>query len=267
MKTVILALASCLAVARTASAARRLRGSGGGDPCAAAGATATRSYQLTAATLPRFGGAEMNCEYNNNFDWSRSSPGLLDVDGATCNFECTSCTIDADGPDGVALISTNDARPWAAGGAFLARVGDAGGDGTAPVTLTCEARATSLAFRRPHRRQLHHQGLMECREGEYIATGVWPSPPVRCYTEPCADGYDGRTDGLCWENCPEGWTNAGFLCTDWNVGSPTHLKTIARKSYSRGAGRRPSYGTIHHEFTRVVNLVSCRGERVVGPCV
>ena len=59
-----------------------------------------------------------------------------------------------------------------------------------------------------------------------------------CYT-PCNDGDTG-VGPVCWGNCPEGFTDAGALCTDWRLGSSTHLVTVAKASYGRGAGVIPA---------------------------
>ena len=55
-----------------------------------------------------------------------------------------------------------------------------------------------------------------------------------CYV-PCKEGYVG-VGPVCWKGCLDGWTDAGALCTDWRVGSGTHLETRAKHSYGRGAG-------------------------------
>eukprot|EP00948_MAST-09A_sp_MAST-9A-sp1_P003855 g3855.t1 len=50
-----------------------------------------------------------------------------------------------------------------------------------------------------------------------------------CYPK-CRDNYYG-IGPVCWEHCPKGWVDEGALCRE--DGS---IKTIAKKSYGRGAG-------------------------------
>jgi len=70
----------------------------------------------------------------------------------------------------------------------------------------------------------------ECQPGRELQTGL-------CYT-PCREGFVG-VGPVCWGSCPDGWTDAGALCTDWRVGSSTHLRTDPKASYGRGVGLIP----------------------------
>lgn len=59
---------------------------------------------------------------------------------------------------------------------------------------------------------------------------VASSIPVARAQQKCNSGYDG-VGPVCWEQCPSGWVDEGALCRE--KGS---IKTIAKKSYGRGAG-------------------------------